>query len=112
MIKPLHEYLKIKKTLPDNSRQIYFWIHVFGVQQGDIQRLAIIDPNGNTLVEKKLVIEENQARRLSIIRKLLTSNTWLPGKYTGIYKLIRSNNEDNKTIIYKKYNLDVIQYQQ
>lgn len=107
-IKPYHEYIKNKQPLPDNTDNIIFWAHVFGVQKNDVQQLTIVSPDGKIIAEKKVVIERNEARRLAILVAGTTGKRWPAGAYTGKYVLRRKADQVIKNIIEKTFSLEMI----
>ena len=108
-VKPLYERLEKKLSLPKNTEKIIFWVHVFGVQNGDVQQLKIIAPDGGILVTKKDVLKKNQAQRVTIIGKRLNKDAWPMGDYKGIYILNRPEGGGLKSVINRSFDLEIIE---
>lgn len=108
-IMPLYEHLENKTSLPVSANKIVFWVHVFGVQEGDVQQLMLFDPDGNLLARGEKTIEKNQARRLTLVGKRLNKNTWPTGHYKGLYILNRPDGEKVKTVINQSFDLEIIE---
>lgn len=107
-IKPYHEYLANQQSLPDNTGRIIFWVHAFGLQKDDTLQLTIISPTGNIVAKNNVVMENNEAQRLSVIGKPLRDKAWPAGKYQGIYSLSRNDGGDVRYIINETFHLDVV----
>lgn len=105
--KPIYEFLRVKPSLPDNSKNIIFWVHLFGVQKNDTQIISIVGPNGKLLARNKMNFKENQAQRLVLIGKQNKGENWEPGRYKGIYTLTRNMKGENQNIINKEFYLNV-----
>jgi len=100
-----------KKSLPGAVRDkpvtaitshtpiLLYAVTVFGVQQGDVARMRIIDPSGRVFSKSEAKVTRNQAQRLMFVgRKLGKIKQWSFGEYRGEYELIR----DGKTVVSTK----------
>jgi hypothetical protein len=67
---------------------VVFWIHVYGVREGDIEELRLVAPDGRVLAQKRARIERNQAQWLSYVGKR-RGEAWPEGIYRGEFALYR-----------------------
>lgn len=72
-----------------NAAALVFWVHVYGVQAGDVETLRIVEPDGGVLAEKRNTVPGNKADWLSMIGKPRASTPWPRGPYRGEYRLTR-----------------------
>jgi hypothetical protein len=76
------------------SRAAVFWVHVYGVQAGDVEEHRFIGPSGATLFERRRTVERNQAQLLSLVGGRMPGGVpWPSGSYRGEYVLYRGNPE-------------------
>lgn len=88
-----------RASLPDNAKNIVFWVDAFWVQDGDQLALKVTAPNGRVLVEKSSRLTKTQARYMMFAGKRKTVD-WRHGLYQGEAVLTRSGN-DGKITTYK-----------
>jgi murein DD-endopeptidase MepM/ murein hydrolase activator NlpD len=72
------------------SSAVVFWIHVYGVHEGDIEELRLVAPDGRVLAQKRARIERNQAQWLTYVGKR-RGEVWPEGIYRGEYALYRGS---------------------
>lgn len=64
---------------------LVFWVHAYGVLEGDIEQWQLIDPNGEIAVQQEQQIEKSYRTWVSYIGK----RQIMPGVWQGEYKLLR-----------------------
>jgi hypothetical protein len=106
--RPLFEYLARKTMLPVSAKQIIFWVHVFGLQKGDMQQLRLVGPDGKIISEKQTGAGQNFARFLVMTGKTRDTDVWPAGDYEGFYTLQRRVNKIPKYVINKSFKLSVV----
>ncbi len=75
------------------SRQDFlgFWIEAFGVKEGDVNRLVVIGPSGQTMLQASAPPSpRTQARQFHAIGRAAPPGGWPPGVYRGEYRLLRN----------------------
>jgi murein DD-endopeptidase MepM/ murein hydrolase activator NlpD len=81
------------------GRLLVFWAGVWGVQQGDIQTLLILKPDGSTFFRKESAFEKNQAV-WTLHFGIREKDTDLQrGQYVGFYRVRRMEGGWPKTVL-------------
>lgn len=81
------------KQLSLQGDALVFWVHGFGVLQGDEEYLRVVDPQGQTIAENKTVRDRPNRIILAYGGKRNTRDRPLiPGTWRGEYQLKRGNN--------------------
>ena len=73
---------------------VVFWVHVYGTQAGDVERLRLVGPGGVVLAERRARVERTQAQRLTYIGKRRSAGEWPAGEYRGEYVLYRGERNE------------------
>lgn len=69
-----------------------FYVEVFGVMQGDQERIRIVGPDGKTLTRNDSKIGRRAAVRYMFTgRRLSSGQAWQAGAYTATYELARGS---------------------
>lgn len=71
------------------SQALAFWIEVFGVRNGDVEQMEIVDPAGRTIAERVVDMTRNNTVRVSLLGASRPPEGWLPGRYLARYRLLR-----------------------
>lgn len=87
------------ETLPVNASAIVFWLDLFGLQQDDQLAMAIVDPNGKTLVNHAQKIDSNKAQFFQFVGKRLSEPAWVNGYYKAIYTVSRGTTTLREPIV-------------
>ena len=66
-----------------------FWVHIYGVQAGDMEELRLIAPDGSVAASRRARVERNQAQRFSYVGKRRGESAWRAGLYRGEYAVVR-----------------------
>lgn len=74
---------------------IVFWVDVFGIQAGDVQRISLTGPGGEVLAAGENALPEFKVQYFAYVGKPRPGGPWPEGEYTGRYVLLR--NENGKT---------------
>ncbi len=79
---------KYKGTqLSSNIPAILFWVHAYGVLQGDVEKWQLISPKGEVLIDRNNILDKSYRSWVSYsgTRKII------PGTWQGKYELWRDN---------------------
>lgn len=76
-------------TLDTTSPALLFWVHAYGVLQGDEESLEIRDPQGQVWVQNTQFLKESNRVWLSFVGKKTDPTVLTPGVWTGTYELRR-----------------------
>ncbi|MEO0802511.1 MAG: M23 family metallopeptidase [Cyanobacteria bacterium J06642_2] len=76
--------------LPKDSSAIVFWTHIYGVLEGDIEQIQLLDPSGTVVAENQQSLSKSQRIWTSFIGKRANSNNdFAAGTWHGRYVLER-----------------------
>ena len=78
------------RVLSARAPILSFFADIFGVSAGDTLDLRLIGPDGATLAEQRVAIEQRQALRLAYVGVRRASGSWIPGVYRGEARLIHA----------------------
>jgi murein DD-endopeptidase len=82
--------------LPANAAAIVFWTRTYGVLQGDVERIRLIDPNGKIAADSEKTLEKPSRIWFSFTGKRNKPNQpAIAGTWRGEYQLLR----DNKVLV-------------
>jgi len=76
--------------LPATAPSLVAWATLFGAARGDRLRVRMTGPDGKLLVDKTVVVDGNQAWRLSAVGKKRPQGGWQPGRYSATLSWERS----------------------
>lgn len=71
------------ERLPPNAPALVVWGTLFGAAKGDRLRVRMTGPDGSLLLDKTVVVDGNQAWRLSAMGKNRPQGGWKPGRYAA-----------------------------
>lgn len=78
---------------PSLSRDIpliYFWVHGYGIWEGDVERFRLLDPRGNVITDFEKEAESSNLTWFNAVGKRNTrERPILPGIWRGEYELRR-----------------------
>ncbi|WP_299491749.1 M23 family metallopeptidase [Acaryochloris sp. IP29b_bin.137] len=77
------------KTLPVESPAVVFWVHTYGMLKGDQERLQLRDPKGKIVANLSRSIDKPQRIWTRSIGKKGAQQPFIPGRWSGQYRLIR-----------------------
>jgi len=81
-----HRAVEVSRLSP----VLIFWVDIFGLAAGDIERFRIVAPDGSILAERELVRKNSVHQHFQSIGKLRPgSQGWPVGTYRGEYLLFR-----------------------
>ena len=86
-------------VLPRDAGVLVFWVEVFGAQRGDREQLRLLAPDGSVLADKRASVPGNKARWFSFAGKPLRGGAWPPGVYRGEYRLTRTHEGREATVL-------------
>jgi len=79
-----------EKELSTNIDEIWFWIHRYGVREGDVEQFLLLDPRGGVVTDYEQTVEEFSLSSPSAVGKRNTPDRpILPGTWRGEYRLLR-----------------------
>lgn len=70
-------------SLARHAPGLVLWAAMFGVRPGDVLKLRIVDPKGNTLSVREVRMSRSQARAMAFDGRKLRPNGWMPGRWQG-----------------------------
>ncbi len=79
----------IHPRLATDSAILLFWVNVVGIQQGDLQEIALTRPDGRILAASTQTIEKSKVNWLSYVGGKKPAGGWPKGRYTASYTLKR-----------------------
>lgn len=94
-------------TLPRDAGALVFWVEVFGARGGDQERLRLVGPDGSVLAERREAVPRDKARWFSFAGKQRRADAWPAGTYRGEYRLTRSREGREETVLDLKRDLEV-----
>ena len=74
--------------LSANISALVFWVHAYGVLQGDVEQWQLIDSSGQTVIQQEQNLEKPYRSWVSYVGK----RNITPGTWQGQYQLIRNGN--------------------
>ena len=84
---------------PRNAGALVAFAEFGGVWAGDRIRLAIIQPDGRTLVDNEVQLEKTRARQFRYVGKNRPSELWQTGSYTAHIVLTRRIADKDRVLI-------------
>ncbi len=69
--------------LPSSAPMIVFWTDTFDLVKNDVLAVGIRDPNGSVIVERREVLQADQARHFQLIGRRRGDRSWPVGTYIG-----------------------------
>ena len=85
--------LHLDKVLPKSAPVLLFWLDSFWLAQGDTLEFRMIDPSGQLVVKKSMVIEKTKARQLLYIGLKKKKLYWQEGRWQGSATLKRKGSQ-------------------
>lgn len=81
-----------ESTLSAQSNALVFWVQAYGVLEGDVESMRVIDSQGKTVAEQTQPIQQSRRIWLKYIGKRnSTQRPLIPGVWRGEYRLMRGN---------------------
>ena len=84
-----------ENQLPVEIPALVFWVHLYGVLQGDEEHIELINPEGQVVVNQHRRLSNSSRVWMSYAGKRNSSPTLAPGQWKGKYQLVRGR----KTLI-------------
>jgi hypothetical protein len=94
-------------SLPRDAGALVFWVEVFGARGGDQERLRLVGPDGSVLAEKREAVPRDKARWFSFAGKQRRADAWPAGTYRGEYRLTRTRDGREETVLDLQRDLEV-----
>jgi murein DD-endopeptidase MepM/ murein hydrolase activator NlpD len=88
-LKELWEGAFEDNQLPAEIPALVFWVHLYGVLQGDEEYIQLIAPNGQLVVNQRRTLSTSSRVWMAYAGKRNRSQTLTPGKWQGKYQLVR-----------------------
>ena len=87
--------------LPADSPALIFWVHAYGVLQGDRESIQLIDPSGTVVAEGNRDVELSQRIWASFVGKRGNPEGFSQGDWHGRYQLSRGGEilVDTETLV-------------
>ena len=79
-----------RAAIDASAPALVFWIEVFGLRGGDVERFEILDPDGKVIARREQPVERNYAVRFSYGGHRRGESAWPAGEYLARYWLERS----------------------
>jgi hypothetical protein len=76
-------------VLTRQSPALVFWVDSYGVQPGDVERIALREPNGNALLTTEKPITKAALSWFAFFGKKRPATDWPAGSYVANYQLLR-----------------------
>jgi hypothetical protein len=70
------------------------WVQIYGAQEGDVEELRLIAPNGRVLAERQVTVSRNMAQSLSYVGLERRAGGWSAGAYRGEYVVYRGRQRE------------------
>ena len=93
------------KILSLNSAAFVFWVGFYNVEQGDEVVLNVIDPEGNTFVSRRQIVEATRARQYYFTGRKIGRVQLKSGIYKGFSKIVRTKGDEEKIIREKEFSV-------
>lgn len=91
-----HRAVEVSRLSP----VLIFWVDIFGLAAGDIERFRIVAPDGSILAERELGRGNSVHQHFQSIGKLRPrSQGWPVGTYRGKYLLFREIDGERRALI-------------
>jgi len=81
------------QPLVRSSGSAIFWAQLYGLQQGDVQELRFIGPNGKVVAERRIPVTRHLAQSLAYVGASRRFFSWSAGTYRGEYVLYRGKDK-------------------
>ena len=78
-----------RTRLPNNGPALIFWVHAYGVLEGDRESIQLIDPSGTVVAENEQNLSKSQRVWLSFVGKRANNDGLSQGNWHGRYQLSR-----------------------
>jgi len=79
---------------------LVFWVDMFGLAAGDIERFRILAPDGTVVAEREQRIDKAAHQHFQTIGQLRPDlGAWPPGTYRGEYLLLRDIDGESRPLI-------------
>ena len=79
---------------------LVFWVDMFGLAAGDIERFRILAPDGTVVAEREQRTEKFAHQHFQTISQLRPDlGAWAPGTYRGEYLLLREIDGKSRPLI-------------
>ena len=87
------------------SNMMIFWVDMFHVETNDVINIVVKNPDGNIFLNKKIVFDKSNAKKLFYVGKRKPSNGFSKGRYTVqiSFKRPNTNISDNKSFSFTIY---------
>jgi len=76
--------------MPAHADALVFFVEVFGVLSGDVERIDVIGPDGEPLAVHETTVRETAAVRYGYVGRRMSNNAMPRGRYSGRYQLVRN----------------------
>ncbi|MEP2744840.1 MAG: M23 family peptidase, partial [Bauldia litoralis] len=81
-------------ALPPDAPALVFFGRAIGLEQGDVQAIRVIGPDGDVFAENTIdPLDRSKAQFFAFAGKRLTAAAWPAGAYRGRYSVIRDGEE-------------------
>lgn len=82
----------LDKQLALNSQALVFWVHLFGILEGDTESFTLIDPNQKVMIEEENPANQSYRNWVSYVgKKNSDNNPLISGTWLGKYQLKRNS---------------------
>ncbi|ACK66200.1 Peptidase M23 [Rippkaea orientalis PCC 8801] len=83
----------LEKQLSANSPALVFWVHLYGILQGDIESFTLINPKGKAVIQQKQTVKKSYRNWVTYVgQKNNLDNPIMSGIWQGKYQLKRNSN--------------------
>lgn len=88
----------------ETSGALVFYVRAIALRAGDTQSLLLAAPDGSILAESDIpAVDRDKAQYQAFAGKKLTAEVWPPGRYKGIYRVVR----DGVAVVDRAFVLDI-----
>ncbi len=84
-----------------------FWASAWGLRKDDRQRLVVIAPNGQIVVNKEETLERDRARAMRWVGRKRPAQGWPAGTYRGIYRVERQAGGSSVIVIEAQREIEI-----
>ncbi|MEA5533540.1 M23 family metallopeptidase [Crocosphaera sp. XPORK-15E] len=82
----------LDQKLSKNSSALVFWVHLYGIIQGDIESFTLIDPKGKVIIEQNKPVKRSYRNWVTYVGKKNTpDNPIISGIWRGKYQLTKND---------------------
>ncbi|MGB5595864.1 MAG: M23 family metallopeptidase [Crocosphaera sp.] len=82
----------LEKKLSLDNEALVFWVHLYGILEGDIESFTLIDPNQEVIIQQEKPVKKSYRNWVSYTGKRNTpDNPLISGTWKGIYQLKRNS---------------------